>query len=133
MGRRKMSETQAPKVSSPKVIINTWITKTFLKRNCEAYLAQLDTSILEKARDALMRAKEARKVPEWYHYCGAQPRYWDIIINDDGSIMFEGGIVWRAKIEGEILYTDGCTTRGLLIDVIDEAIKQATSLKCNRA
>ena len=129
---QEIPQSQNPQVSL-KVTINTWITKTFLKRNCEAYLAQLDTSILEKAREALMRIKEVRKVPEWRHYCGAQPRYWDIIINDDGSISFNGGIVWRAKVEDNILYTDGCTTRGLLIGVVDEAIKQASSLKCNRA
>jgi len=131
-----MAEAQTPQVSSQNqnnVIINTWITKTFLKRNCEAYLSQLDVSILEKALEALVRVKEVKKVKEWRHYCGAQPRYWDITINDDGSVVFEGGIVWRARIEGNTLYTDGCTTRGLLIDVVDEAIKQASTLKCRWA
>jgi len=93
----------------------------------------LDVSVLEKALEALVRVKEVKRVPEWRHYCGAEPRYWDIIINEDGTILFEGGIVWRARIEGNTLYTDGCTTRGLLIDVVDEGIGQASSLKCRWA
>jgi hypothetical protein len=115
-----------------KVEINIWITKTFLKNNCQAYLAQLDASVLEKAREALMKIREMKKVPEWRHYCGAEPRYWDIMINDDGTIIFDGGIKWHAEIKGDIFYTDGCTTRGLLIDVLDEGIRQARTLNCNR-
>ena len=116
-----------------KVTINMWLSKIFLKKSCDKYLAQLNVVILEHARDALMRIKEVKKVKEWRHYCGAEPRYWEIEIKDDGSVEFKGGIVWRAKVEGDILHTDGCTTRGLLIDVIDEGIRQVSSLKCKRA
>jgi hypothetical protein len=113
-----------------KIEINMWLSKTFLKHNCKEYLAQLNTSILEKVREALSKVKDVRKVDEWRHYCGAKPRYWDIMINDDGTILFEGGIVWRAKIEGDILYTDGCVSRRLLFNVIDEGIRQSVSIKC---
>jgi len=93
-------------------------------------LAQLNLSIIEMAREALMRAKEVRKVLEWRHYCGEKPRYWDIEIKEDGTVSFKGGSVWRAEIKGDVLYTDGCTTRGLLIDAVDEGLRQASSLKC---
>jgi len=128
-----MAEGQEISRAGKKTTVNTWVTRTFLKRNCNAYLAQLDVSVLEKALEALVRVKEVKRMPEWRHYCGAEPRYWDVTINDDGSVVFEGGIVWRAKVENNILYTDGCTTRGLLIDVVDEAIKQASTLKCRWA
>jgi len=78
-----------------------------------------------------MRVREVKKVDEWRHYCGAEPRYWEVEFEDDGTVSFKGGTVWRAEVKGNVLYTDGCTTRGLLVDVIDEALKQATSLRCH--
>jgi hypothetical protein len=116
--------------SQKKVLINMWLSKTFLKHNCGKYLSQLNKSLLEEVKLSLIRVKEQKEVPDWYHYCGAHPRYWEIEIKDDGSIEFDGGTVWRAEIKGNVLYTDGCITRGLLLDVVDEGIRQASSLKC---
>ena len=115
-----------------RVMINTWITKASL-RGCKTYLAQLDVPTLEKALEALAKVGEVKRVPEWRHYCGERPRYWYIEIKDDGTIVFEGGTVWHAEIKDGTLYTDGCTTRGLLIDVVDEGLKQARTLasRCN--
>jgi hypothetical protein len=115
-----------------RVTINTWPTKTFLKRNCEAYLAQLNLSALETAREGLLKVKEEKIFPEWRHYCGEKPRYWDVKIGND-AITFEGGLVWRAEIEDGVLYTDGCTTRGLLLDVVGEGIRQVRALKCDKS
>ena len=133
-GMVQEQENQNPQVTSQnKTTINMWLTKTFLKNNCEAYLAQLDVSVLEMAREALLKVKEARKVPEWRHYCGAEPRYWDVEIKEDGTVSFEGGSVWRAAIKGDVLYTDGCVTRGLLLDVIDEGLRHVQALKCDKS
>jgi hypothetical protein len=117
-----------------RITINTWITKASL-RGCKTYLAQLDVPTLEKALEAVLKVGEVKKVPEWRHYCGEKPRYWYISIQDDGTIMFKGGTVWRAEIKNDTLYIDGCTTRGLLIDVIDEGLRQARVLasRCNDA
>jgi hypothetical protein len=113
-----------------KTTINMWLSKTFLKYNCNKYLSQLSIPLLEGVKLSLIRVKEIKRVPEWQHYCGAQPRYWEIEMKDDGSIEFSGGTVWHAIIKGDLLYTDGCITRGMLLDVIDEGIRQASSLKC---
>jgi hypothetical protein len=110
--------------------VNTWITKTFLKKNCEAYLKQLDMATLDTARKALESVRKTERVHEWRHYCGLEPRYWDISVRDDGTIVFEGGLVWHAEVKDGVLYTDGCVTRGMLIDVVDKGIRQLSSLKC---
>jgi hypothetical protein len=117
-----------------RVTINTWITKASL-RGCKTYLAQLDVPTLERALEALLKVGEVRKVHEWRHYCGEKPRYWYISVRDDGTIVFDGGTVWHAEIKDSTLYTDGCVTRGLLIDAIDEGLRQAKSLvsRCNNA
>ena len=124
----------SPQGQERTVMINTWLTKSFL-RNCGAYIAQLNVDILERAREALMTAKEIKRVHDWRHYCGERPRYWYISIRDDGSIVFKGGTVWHAEVKGNVLYTDGCTTRGLLIDVVDEGLRQVKMLasRCNNA
>jgi len=112
------------------IMINMWLSKTFLKNACETYREQLNSSILEMAREALVNVKEVRRVYEWRHYCGEKPRYWYIKIKEDGTVSFEGGTVWRAMIKDNTLYTDGCVTKALLMGVIDEGIRHATSLKC---
>jgi len=116
--------------SQRKVLINMWLSKTFLKHNCGKYLSQLNKPLLEEVKLSLIRVKEIKKVSDWRHYCGEKPRYWELEIKDDGSIVFNGGTVWHAEIKGDVLYTDGCITRGLLLDVIDEGIRQASTLKC---
>jgi hypothetical protein len=118
----------SPQGQERTVMVNTWLTKSSL-RNC-AYMEQLNVDILERAREALMTAKEIKRVYDWKHYCGEKPRYWYISIRDDGTIIFEGGTVWHAEVKRDVFYTDGCTTRGLLIDVIDEGITHARTLKC---
>ena len=124
----------SPQGQKRTVMVNTWLTKSFLK-NCGAYMAQLNVDILEMAREALITAKEIKRVHDWRHYCGEKLRYWYIEIKDDGTIVFKGGTVWHAEVMGDVFYTDGCTTRGLLLDVIDEALEQARTLasRCNNA
>jgi IS4 transposase len=119
-------------MTETRVTINTWLTKASL-RNCKAYLDQLNVPTLERTLEALLKVKETKKAPEWRHYCGEKPRYWYISARGDGAIVFDGGTVWHAEIKDGTLYTDGCTTRGLLVDVIDEALKQVRMLapRCN--
>ena len=121
-------------MTTTRVTINTWLTKASL-RNCGAYLAQLDMPTLEKALEALVKVREVKRVPEWRHYCGEKPRYWYIEIKDDGAVVFDGGTVWHAEVRGDTLYTDGCITKGLLIDAVDEGLRQVRLLasRCGNA
>jgi hypothetical protein len=113
------------------IMVYMLLSKTFLRRSCKAYLGQLDVKALERVREALTRAEKTEVVPYWRHLCGAEPHEWQIVVSEDGkTVFFTGGIKWRAKLENGILYVDECVTKELLIEVIDEALRQASTLRC---
>jgi hypothetical protein len=116
-----------------KIRINTWITKTFLRNNYDYYTSQLNANslVLDVVKNALQNIKEVRNT-RWKHYCGAEPRYWDIEIDGD-IIYFNGGNVWKAKIQGDVLYLDNCTTKEMLLNVVNEGLKQVGILKLGKS
>jgi hypothetical protein len=118
------------KLDQRRVKVNMWLSKTFLRNNCDEYTSQLNVRLLEKVKDSLAKVEDVVKVYDWKHNCGMEPRYWDIEVKNDNSIEFNGGTVWKAVIKGNILYTDGCVTKELLKEVISEALSQAVRLKC---
>jgi len=120
------------RIDQRKIRINMWPSKTFLRNSCNEYVSQLNVQLLEKIKDSLAKVENVVKVYDWKHYCGAEPRYWDIEIKNDNSIEFKGGVVWKAVIKYNIMYTDGCVSKELLKRVIDEALGQAATLNCKR-
>jgi hypothetical protein len=117
-----------------KIRINTWITKTFLRNNGDYYTSQLNANslVLEVAKNALQNQNVKEVRTDWEHYCGAEPRYWDIEIDGD-TIYFNGGNVWKARIEGDVLYLDNCATKEMLLNVVNEGLKQVGILKLGKS
>ena len=119
------------KANKAKIVINTWITKTFLRKYYEEYVSQLieNSFVLKVAKTALDNVTREERNTGWGHYCGAYPRYWEIEINDNTIIYFTGGYAWKAKVDGNILYLDNCLEKEYLLDAINEGLKQINIVK----